>query len=113
MFALPRNDTFIQQQLLKRRGELTERRARVDADLEHGKEPLVADFADQAIQVQNDEALAAIGVAANAEVSAIDAALRRLKEGLYGICRGCGGEIAAARLQAVPHAVTCAACADI
>jgi RNA polymerase-binding transcription factor DksA len=74
---------------------------------------LVADFADQAVQVQNDEALAAIGVAASAELLAIDAALHRLQEGLYGICTGCGREIAAMRLQAVPHAVTCGMCASV
>jgi RNA polymerase-binding transcription factor DksA len=36
--------------------------------------------------------------------------IRRLEQGLYGICKECGGDIEPARLQAL-HAVTCAQCA--
>lgn len=43
----------------------------------------------------------------------IDAALRRLEEGIYGRCSECGGEIAATRLRAVPFAVRCKDCEDI
>jgi len=40
----------------------------------------------------------------------IDAALRRLDEGKYGDCFECGGEIAKARLRALPFAVRCRDC---
>ena len=40
----------------------------------------------------------------------IDAALRRLDEGHYGDCFECGGEIAEARLRALPFAVRCRDC---
>jgi RNA polymerase-binding transcription factor len=40
----------------------------------------------------------------------IDAALRRLGEGNYGDCFECGGEIAEARLRALPFAVRCREC---
>jgi DnaK suppressor protein len=40
----------------------------------------------------------------------IDAALRRLDEGNYGDCFECGGEIAEARLRALPFAVRCREC---
>jgi RNA polymerase-binding transcription factor DksA len=40
----------------------------------------------------------------------IDEALRRLDAGKYGACRECGGEIAKARLRALPFAVRCQAC---
>jgi DnaK suppressor protein len=43
-------------------------------------------------------------------LSQIDAALRRLDEGTYGDCFECGGEIAAARLRALPFAVRCRDC---
>jgi DnaK suppressor protein len=41
----------------------------------------------------------------------IDAALRRLDEGGYGICAACGRPIAADRLAARPTATTCISCA--
>ena len=45
-----------------------------------------------------------------AELTAIDAALQRIREGAYGICTDCDAEIAPARLQAVPTALRCMAC---
>lgn len=45
-----------------------------------------------------------------AELNDIDAALRRLAEGNYGICTGCGQAISAERLLAQPTAQTCLAC---
>jgi len=105
-----RNLTRIKGQLLARRADLERRRGRVEQDLERSHEPLVADFADQAIQRQNDEALQAIGEAADEEMAAIDLALQRLESGHYGICIRCQRAIEPARLLAVPHAVTCASC---
>lgn len=40
----------------------------------------------------------------------VEAALSRLDQGRYGRCTECGGEIAAARLAAVPFAVRCTGC---
>jgi DnaK suppressor protein len=45
------------------------------------------------------------------ELEAIDAALRRIEEGSYGICRVCGADIASARLRALPTAELCLDCA--
>jgi RNA polymerase-binding protein DksA len=42
----------------------------------------------------------------------IDAAVRRLEEGTYGVCESCGQEIAQARLEARPVARTCITCAS-
>lgn len=44
------------------------------------------------------------------ELAAIDAALRRIREGGYGLCEDCGEAIAPARLAAVPATTVCAAC---
>lgn len=44
------------------------------------------------------------------ERDAILAALRRLHDGTYGTCAGCGEPIPAGRLQALPAAAFCAAC---
>ncbi len=40
----------------------------------------------------------------------IDQALNRIKEGQYGICDGCGGEISYKRLQARPVTTLCIEC---
>ena len=49
----------------------------------------------------------------NAEtLNKIDAALRSLVEGTYGECFECGGEIAEARLRALPFALRCKDCEE-
>src|SRR5690349_25005901 len=50
---------------------------------------------------------AALLEAAREQVTAVDAALRRLAEGRYGVCDRCGQPIGAERLAARPSAVTC------
>jgi RNA polymerase-binding transcription factor len=57
------------------------------------------------------EHVAALRSQARAHVAEIDAALRRLDEGAYGICARCGRPIAAGRLAARPTATMCVACA--
>ena len=49
-----------------------------------------------------------------AEIAArIDRALVRLAEGSYGVCDDCGGDIAEARLQAVPFVERCKPCEEL
>jgi len=40
----------------------------------------------------------------------IEAALARIRDGSYGICNDCGGEIGRARLKADPRATRCLTC---
>jgi RNA polymerase-binding protein DksA len=49
---------------------------------------------------------------AREHLAAIDEALRRLDEGGYGYCEGCGQPIAPERLAARPTATRCVACAS-
>jgi RNA polymerase-binding transcription factor len=101
----------VKEALLDRQQALVERHRRVEADLQRRGEPLVGDWSDRAIQLQNDEALQAIDDATQEELAAIEEVLQRMKRGLYGICKECGDPIEPGRLQAL-HAVTCAACAN-
>lgn len=100
----------IKHALLARRTSLRQRHERIRRDLQRRNEPLVADAPDRAIQLQNDEALHVIDDATNDELVTIDETLQRLAQGLYGICRDCGGEIEDVRLRML-HAVTCSDCA--
>ena len=45
------------------------------------------------------------------QLAAVDDALARVAEGTYGICEVCGLRIAPERLEAIPWAATCVACA--
>src|SRR5215467_9932329 len=55
--------------------------------------------------------VAALARAAGEHLADIDAALARLADGSYGICRACGQPIGAERLAARPVARTCIGCA--
>jgi len=109
--AISPNDRAIRARLVTRREELTTRRQRVERDLGRRNDPLVADFSDQAIQVQNDEVLEGIGDSTSRELEAIDAALERIDSGRFGVCTDCGQRIEQERLEAVPYAVRCSRCA--
>jgi RNA polymerase-binding transcription factor len=56
--------------------------------------------------------LAALASQAREHLARIDAAVRRLAEGCYGICETCGQPIGAERLAARPVATTCITCAS-
>ena len=46
------------------------------------------------------------------ELRALDAALKRLEQGRYGICIDCAVDIPYARLEAAPEALRCAPCQE-
>ena len=45
-------------------------------------------------------------------LQAIEEALWRMEQGTYGICRDCGGEVAPARLNAIPWTRVCITCKE-
>ena len=45
------------------------------------------------------------------QLAAVEAALVRLDEGSYGTCERCGTQIPGERMEVVPWAATCVACA--
>jgi DnaK suppressor protein len=59
--------------------------------------------------IQDDLGFAVLQLTAET-LEKIDAALRRIEDGDYGECFECGGEIADARLRALPFAVRCRCC---
>jgi RNA polymerase-binding transcription factor DksA len=101
----------VRSHLESRRQALVQRKLRVDQDLAHQQEALSADLTEQAVELQNDETLQAIGRATEAELGEVEEALQRLSQGDYGVCRDCGQPIAPLRLASLPQTVTCTACA--
>ncbi|MFU8816097.1 MAG: TraR/DksA family transcriptional regulator [Pseudomonadales bacterium] len=98
--------------LERRREELTERRERLARHTRHREEPLSADFAEQAVELENAETLVALDHEVHAELREIERALRRLGDGSFGECTGCGEPVGEPRLRAVPYASLCIACAN-
>jgi RNA polymerase-binding transcription factor DksA len=76
------------------------------------REPLDADFAEQASQMEGDEVTANLEHAAILEVEQIKAAVGRIDAGSYGKCKSCGSAINPKRLQALPYATDCIDCAS-
>lgn len=93
--------------LRERRKELAARVSSIDAALQA---PLSADFEEQAGDLEGQESLETIESVALKEIAAIDAALKRIAAGTYGICVECGAPIAPQRLEAVPTALRCVSC---
>ncbi|RYC12030.1 TraR/DksA family transcriptional regulator [Ciceribacter ferrooxidans] len=93
--------------LRQRHLEILARLNKIDADLSEQKSP---DFEDQATQAENDEVLEEFGQVGETELKAIDAALKRIEQGTFGICVTCGQPISEERLDAVPHTPFCQDC---
>jgi RNA polymerase-binding transcription factor DksA len=91
--------------------EVLERNAKVTSDLRRERLPLEADWAENAILLENDEVLEALDADGRVRVAQLQAALARLDAGTYGRCASCGDEIAAERLDAMPEVTSCIVCA--
>jgi RNA polymerase-binding protein DksA len=74
-----------------------------NADDEHDPEGATIAFERQHLAALLDQA--------REQLSQLDAALQRLNDGSYGLCRQCGRPIGSARLEARPAADTCITCA--
>ena len=102
----------VERELRTARAELAARLARAHDHLTRSEGPLAQDFAEQAVERENDEVVQALHDRLAADIAALDTALRRVAQGTYGICSVCGDGIAPGRLKAMPAAHKCTACAE-
>lgn len=98
----------LRAELLTKKQELTARLERITANLRRGYHP---DSKERAKEMEDHEVVDALGNETREEIARISAALRRIDAGDYGICKVCGSEIAAGRLEAYPYADECIDCA--
>jgi DnaK suppressor protein len=103
------DNEHIRTTLTHRLAELRAQVANIETDL---RQPLDDDFAEQAIDRADDEALDAVEHSALAEIELVTRALGRLEIGTYGTCTACGKAIASKRLEAMPAAELCIRCAN-
>lgn len=95
--------------LLSRRNEL---RKRLGGELDDlGVKATAADVADAAFDAAGEELASHLAELEAKELSQVETALIRIKQGKYGTCAGCGGKIPVARLSALPYSTLCVKCA--
>ncbi|MCI0401269.1 MAG: TraR/DksA C4-type zinc finger protein [Gammaproteobacteria bacterium] len=102
----------IRATLTSRRAELEQRLSNIKDEVRHTHKPLEQDFAEQAVERENDEVLDALGEAARIELAEIRKALARIDRDEYGICTVCGKTIPKERLQVLPYSDRCVSCAQ-
>ncbi|CAN1520411.1 DksA DnaK suppressor protein [Paracoccaceae bacterium] len=91
-----------------RLSELGARLELIERELDSHHNP---DWEDLAVEREPDEVLEATGIAGQAEIPQIRAALARIADGTYGVCALCGADIPQARLDALPWTPFCRECA--
>jgi RNA polymerase-binding transcription factor DksA len=101
----------VREDLIDMLEELENRLERITLDVGHTEKPLAPDFAEQAVETENDPVLEALGQSTVLEIDQIRQALSRIEEGGYGLCQQCGQPIEKERLQALPYTSVCIRCA--
>ncbi|NNL10583.1 MAG: TraR/DksA family transcriptional regulator [Pseudomonadales bacterium] len=75
-------------------------------------EPYPADFAEQAVEVENNQVVEQLDENGKHRLAEIRSALARIEKGCFGICESCGEEIKQSRLEIIPHTRFCIDCAE-
>ncbi len=105
------NDTnAVKLKLEAKLNELLERASGIEQAL---SDPGNSDSEENAIEMENDETMLAIGAAAKAEIREIKIALHRIETGEYGTCTACGKHIPKERLALLPWTGVCASCVGV
>tara|TARA_B100000949_G_scaffold222504_1_gene224130 strand:- start:2397 stop:2732 length:336 start_codon:yes stop_codon:yes gene_type:complete len=106
------NETVYKENLLRKQAEILAERGGKSLSTPMDNNTRQGDMADQAsgtnevhIQLKLKQTDAKI-------LQAIEEALERLDSGSYGLCRDCGEDIAAARLNAIPWTRVCIGCKE-
>ncbi len=93
----------------QRLSELGARMQEIDHELGLAKD---SDLEEQAIDLEDDEVLEGLGIAAQQEVASLRQAQIRIQKGTYGICQSCQNPIDEERLKAVLYTPLCRNCAQ-
>lgn len=101
----------VRHQLINMLEELDGRLDKITQEVKHTDGPISQDFAEQAVESENNEVLDALGNSTRDKIENIKQAIIRMDRGEYGFCTVCGEPISAARLAVVPFASMCVKCA--
>ncbi len=90
--------------LERRKQYLTNRLENIEDELDDAPDP---NWSENAQASEDDQVLEDLGLAGQDEIRAIDAALKRIEDGTYGICVTCGEAISQERLDVLPYTPFC------
>lgn len=109
---MARQDALLRlhKSLVARRDELRKRLGGELNDLRNSQSNDSGDAADLAFDSGSEEVSSQLAEIESRELTQVDRALLRLKQGTYGLCEGCGKKINVARLDALPFSTTCIQC---
>jgi DnaK suppressor protein len=105
------------QQLLTQRADLLGQLAQLRSGAQGRADASAAHYAeresDSRAQMDSERDLEfALDARESAELQVIDAALKRIEDGSYGVCVDCGVDIPAARLHVAPETSRCIQCQE-
>src|SRR5437879_10167987 len=103
---MARNDALLRlhKTLLARRADILKKLSDDLHDLRHGRNSdATGDCADVAFGAGSDEMASQLTELESRELSQIERALARLKQGTYGVCEVCQHKIPIGRLNALPY----------
>ena len=100
------------QKLLTEKQRLQSLMERTAKHLYKRDEPYSADFAEQAVEVSNNEVVEHLDDDAKRELVEINTALDKIEQGSYGVCDSCDENINEKRLDVIPYAGLCIKCAE-
>ncbi len=110
---MARRDALLRlhKSLMTRRQELRKRLGMELEDLGHTKHSsATGDSADAAFDSSGEELASQLAEIESRELQQIERAVKRLKQGIYGLCEVCEIKIPVARLNALPYSTLCIKC---
>ena len=102
----------IKARLTERQQKLESRVIAINDDVSYKNQPLSSDWAEQAVERENEEVLEALGNASLDEIQSIRHALQRIENGTYFDCESCGEAINSERLKLLVSVELCTQCAE-
>jgi RNA polymerase-binding protein DksA len=113
--AAPAKEALTKQELAEIAGHLSEMKIDIAKNVEDKKnldllEPEVGDSIDQATQSLDKEILFELSDNERKILRDIEAALRKMEKGTYGLCEHCKNVIEKKRIKALPSARYCMTC---
>lgn len=101
----------LHKSLTGRRSELRKRLGGEIEDLRNYRgTDQTGDSADAAFDSGSEEIASQLAELEAKELSQIERAILRMKQGTYGVCEGCQCKIPVARLNALPYSTACVKC---
>jgi DnaK suppressor protein len=104
-------ETF-RKKLMARRSEIGQKLHEFRNESKELEDGVARDLADKAESSYTKEFLLSLSDAEQEELFQIDAALRRIQKGDFGICQTCQKDIGRKRLNALPWTALCIECQE-